>query len=143
MKRSIGVAVVVCVSLCAPFVSSTLDARSAKAKASPPAADQQKAQAAPAAPTGFEAESCWQKVDPDLQAAWQDAMKSGDSDRRLDVFVRCQEAIDPGDKDFLESHGFVLRAASGPIASGHLKASDLRDVANLPFVASVKLSTKD
>lgn len=95
-----------------------------------------------AAQTAFERSAAWQKVDPSLQASWKEAMASGDADRRIDAFVRCQQAIDPGDKSFLISNGFIVRAVSGPIATGHLKAGDLPSVAALPFVVSVKLSTK-
>lgn len=44
---------------------------------------------------------------------------------------------------FLISNGFIVRAVSGPIATGHLKAGDLPSVAALPFVVSVKSSTKE
>lgn len=94
----------------------------------------------PAIPAGFDSVS-WAKVDDSLKAAWQDAMKSGNTSQRLDCFVRVQAPFDRGDQSFLISNGFNLRAASGTIASGHLAASDLPQVAGLPFVVSVKLST--
>lgn len=94
------------------------------------------------APLTFEKSPAWSKVDPQLQTAWKGAMTSGNTSQRFDAFVRCQQAIDQGDQSFLISNGFIVRAASGPIASGHLKASDLPSVAALPFVSSIKLSTK-
>lgn len=133
MRKSWGTVLV----FSALVLSASAGAIAGQGKGRPPAVEEK---AAPAAPPGFEASPEWSKIDPGLQASWRDAMSAGDGERRFDVFVRCREGIDEGDKSFLLDRGFVTRAASGPIASGHLKAEDLQDVAGLPFVVSIKSS---
>lgn len=132
----------VCIALLLlPMASSALYAGSKNVKDVPVVTT--KSDANTSIPSSFELNPAWQKLDERLRAAWKDAMANDDRERRFDVFVRCREAVDEGDQSFLFNHGFVVRAASGSIASGHLKAIDLQSVAELPFVASVRLSTKE
>lgn len=88
----------------------------------------------------FETTKAWSKLGDTLQSAWLDAKKSGDMSRRLDCFVRVRAPADNGDQSFLFSNGFVVRQFAGPVASGYMTADDVPDVANLPFVVSIKLA---
>ena len=111
-----------------------------KAKPAVPSGATAAAAAANALPKGFTDADAWEKVDPDLQQAYKDAMTAGDPLRRFDCFVRDQNQIDPGDRDFLQSKGFNVRTVGGNVASGNLKAQDLPSVAGLPFVVKVRFS---
>lgn len=113
---------------------------SAGAKAKPVAPTGSAAEAANALPKGFTDADAWEKIDPDLQQAYKEAMTAGDPLRRFDCFVRDQNQIDPGDRDFLQSKGFNVRTVGGNVASGYLKAQDLPSVAGLPFVVKVRFS---
>ena len=113
---------------------------SAGAKAKPAAPTGAAAEAANALPKGFTDADAGEKIDPDLQQAYKDAMTAGDPLRRFDCFVRDQNQIDPGDRDFLQSKGFNVRTVGGNVASGYLKAQDLPSVAGLPFVVKVRFS---
>ncbi|MFH0799583.1 MAG: hypothetical protein V2A66_05305 [Pseudomonadota bacterium] len=137
-----GAVVAVCgvCLLCSGLYAYAKDHKPAK---EPPAAaaSDSSASAAGGDEVSFEQTKDWNKLEPRLQAAWLDAKKSGDMTRRLDCFVRVRERGDKGDESFLFSHGFVVRAFSGPVATGHTTAADLQSVAGLPFVASIKLSS--
>ena len=115
----------------------------AAAKAKPAVSSGTPAAAAPAAnalPTGFTDAGAWNKIDPGLQQAYRDAMAANNPSQRFDCFVRDQNQIDPGDRDFLQSSGFNVRTVGGNVASGYLQAQDLSSVAALPFVVSVRLA---
>lgn len=88
----------------------------------------------------FQASPSWNKLDQTTQNAWLSAMTSGDTERRLDCFVRGKEFLDRGDQSFLISNGFNIRASTGYIARGYVSASDLPNVARQPFVATIRLS---
>ena len=91
-------------------------------------------------PRGFNEQYVWDKVDPELQQAYKDALAAGDPLRRFDCYVRDQNVIDDGDRSFLISKGFNVRTVGGNVASGYMKAQDLPLVANLPFVSKIRLS---
>lgn len=93
-----------------------------------------------ALPRGFTEQYVWDKVDPELQQAYKDALAAGDPLRRFDCYVRDQNVIDDGDRSFLISKGFNVRTVGGNVASGYMKAQDLPLVANLPFVSKIRLS---
>lgn len=90
----------------------------------------------------FESTKEWSKLDDATQNAWQAAMKGNDSSRRIDCFVRVRAPFDAGDRSFLFSVGYNVRAVSGNVASGHVAAKDLPNVAALPFVDSIKIAGK-
>ena len=92
--------------------------------------------------SSFQTSKAWNKLDSATQNAWLDAMKTGDTGRRMDCFVRVRAPADRGDESFLLDNGFDVRMFAGNVASGHMKAGDVPGVANLPFVDSIKLSTK-
>lgn len=103
-------------------------------------------QPAPAAagdPTSaFQQSSDWGKLGQSLQQAWLDAMKSGDTKRRLECFVRVRALDDRrGDQSFLADQGFYVQMWSGTIARGHMNAEDLPDVAGIPIVDSINLAS--
>jgi len=93
-----------------------------------------------ALPQGFTEQYVWDKVDPELQQAYKDALAAGDPLRRFDCFVRDQNVIDDGDRSFLISKGFNVRTVGGNVASGYMQAQNLPLVANLPFVSKIRLS---
>lgn len=80
-----------------------------------PAQGKAKTQAAPAAflPKGFSEAYIWHRVDLGLQQAYMDALAANDSSRRVDCFVRDENKINPGDRDFLASNGFNIRSVGG------------------------------
>lgn len=103
--------------------------------------------AAPTSPdakaaAAFQASKDWNKLDPDVQAAYQGAVSTGDFSVRIDCFVRDSDILTDGDRSFLISNGFNVRTAAGNVATGYLKAGDLPSVASLPFVASIKAARK-
>ena len=83
----------------------------------------------------------WRKLGPRIRQVWLDAMRTGDNNRKLECFVRVRYPADEGDQSFLISKGFIVQIFAGSIARGHMKAQALRQVAHLPFVDSIKLST--
>ncbi|MBT3182858.1 MAG: hypothetical protein HN337_10205 [Deltaproteobacteria bacterium] len=89
----------------------------------------------------FEQSRAWKKLGTRVQSAWLAAKKTGDMSTRLDCFVRIESPADDGDKSFLISNGFNVMVF-GLITRGHMQVKDLRRVAELPFVQSIKLSTK-
>ena len=101
--------------------------------------------AAAQSPSGtapFEQSREWNKLDPDVQQAYTDAVKGGDTGRRIDCFVRVEAPFDAGDRSFLFSHGYNVRTESGSVTTGYVAAKDLPSVAGLPFVLSIKSATK-
>jgi len=88
----------------------------------------------------FQNSRFWKKLDVNAQKEWLDAMNKGDTDRRFDCFVRVRWPADRGDESFLISKGFNVRFFSGTIATGHMKAKDMPDVAELSFVDKIQLS---
>jgi len=98
--------------------------------------------AEPSAQPAFENSRAWTKLDSRTQQAWLAAKKAGDMGRRLDCFVRVQYPGGQGDEDFLVSAGYVVRVFSGSVATGHLAAGNMQRVAELPFVQTIKLSSK-
>jgi len=142
--RFISEAVVIAVSACLVVLSASGLYAQGKQKAkdqAPQQVEQQNNEQVPGAQGSFQQSRAWNKLDDRLQAAWLDAMKN-EPTRRLDCFVRVEAPADRGDQSFLISAGYNVRMFSGPIASGNLKAQDLQDVAELPFVQSIRLSTK-
>ncbi len=136
--RIVLAVIIVFVVTAATHLEAKTERPKAKAASNEPAASEA---AAPADPiVSFQNSSGWGKLDQPTQEAWLDAMKSGDTKRRLDCFVRVRAPADRGDASFLISNGYDVRMFSGPIATGHMNAEDLPSVANLPFVASVRLS---
>lgn len=93
-------------------------------------------------PQEFKTEKNWNKLDDALKANWQDAMKTKDSERRMDCFVRVRAPFDEGDNSFLLSRGFAVRSEGGNIVSGHVKAIDLPSVATLDFVDAIRSAKK-
>lgn len=94
-----------------------------------------------AAPSAFEQSSEWGKLDDATQQAWKSAMAT-DPTQRLDCFVRVNDNSIGSDQSFLLSHGFVVRQFAGSIATGHMQAGAMQDVAKLPFVASIRISSR-
>jgi hypothetical protein len=80
----------------------------------------------------------WKKLDSVLQNGWTQAKAGGTMDARVDCFVRVDPPADPGDRAFLETHGFVVRTFAGLIASGHTTYDSLQGIANLDFVQGVR-----
>jgi hypothetical protein len=119
-------------------LSAKTERPKAKAASSQPSAGGTSAPADPIAT--FQNSTAWKKLDGPTQQAWLDAMQSGDTKRRMDCFVRVDAPADRGDVSFLESNGYDVRMFAGPIATGHMNAEDLPNVAGLPFVRSVRLS---
>ncbi len=92
--------------------------------------------------SAFQQSSDWGKLGQSLQQAWLDAMKSGDTKRRLECFVRVRALDDRrGDQSFLADQGFYVQMWSGTIARGHMNAEDLPDVAGIPIVDSINLAS--
>ncbi|MFH1654163.1 MAG: hypothetical protein ABIE74_08920 [Pseudomonadota bacterium] len=87
----------------------------------------------------FETTKTWGKLDSNMQQAWLTAQKDDNMEARLDCFVRGQQYFDEGDKSFLISQGFYWMQASGNIARGYVKANDLQNIAQLPFVTKISL----
>lgn len=92
--------------------------------------------------TAFQNSREWGKLGPRIKEVWGNAMKSGNTDLKLECFVRVRYPPDQGDESFLISNGFIVQVFAGSIARGHMKASALPDVARQWFVDSIKLSTK-
>jgi hypothetical protein len=90
--------------------------------------------------SSFETSKAWNKLGDSLKTAWLDAKKAGDMSRRFDCFVRVRAPADRGDESFLLDKGYVVRLFSGSVATGHMKAGDLPDVAGLDFVDSINLA---
>ena len=88
----------------------------------------------------FEKTSAWKKLGSPLQKAWLDAKKSGDMQRMFRCFVRVVSPFDNGDLSFLISKGLVYHTYAGTIVQGDVDASHLRGIAELPFVASIRLA---
>lgn len=138
---SAAAATTICLALLSPgFLHGATQkpAKKAQTEQAPAASDSQKDSDPVAA---FQNSRYWKKLDERTQQAWLDAMGANDPERRMDCFVRVRWPADQGDESFLISKGFDVRFFSGTIASGHMKANDMPDVAALPFVDSVKLST--
>ncbi len=125
---------VVVVLLVSSVATHSFAAKSAPAPA--PAA------AAPAndAIAAFQNSWAWKNVDPALQSAWLDAMQRGAGTTRFQCFVRIKDVMDPGDRSFLEDKGFNVRIFEGNVGRGDVAAKDLQNVAELPFVGSIKLA---
>ena len=99
--------------------------------------------ASPSAPSpanNFQTSSAWKKLDAGTQAAWLAAQQANNPAQRIDCFVRVQAPADQGDESFLFSTGYQVRTFAGPVATGHVQAKDLPNVAALPFVMSIKLA---
>ena len=64
--------------------------------------------------SSFQTSKAWGKLDSATQNAWLDAMKTGDTGRRMDCFVRVRAPADQGDESFLLDNGFE----SGWVLSG-------------------------
>ncbi|MFH1874541.1 MAG: hypothetical protein ABH859_05075 [Pseudomonadota bacterium] len=90
----------------------------------------------------FEGTKAWNKVDPNLQAAWQAAQKNGDMEEKFSCIVRVEAPMDDGDLNFLTSAGFIVQMPAGNSARGQVKAKNLENVANLPFVQKIILSSQ-
>lgn len=92
-------------------------------------------------PPEFSTAKIWNKLGDKAKAAWLSEKQSGDMGQRFDCIVRVRSPYDPGDRTFMESHGMVVQVAAGTMVRGHMKAKDVPDVAELPFVAEVNLWT--
>jgi hypothetical protein len=90
--------------------------------------------------TDFKNSRAWKKVDDSLKSAWINAMNTGNRDLKLECFVRVEPPADEGDESFLINRGFIVQIFAGNIARGHMKARDLKGVAELPFVQKVSLA---
>lgn len=88
----------------------------------------------------FKNSKAWNKVDDSLKDAWINAINTGNRDLKLECFVRVEPPADEGDQSFLISNGFIVQMFAGNIGRGHMKAGDLRSVAELPFVQKVSLA---
>ncbi len=91
----------------------------------------------------FEPAWAWKKLGANAQQAWLAAKQAGNMEQQMNCFVRVEEPYDDGDRSFLISKEFVVRANAGSIVRGYMKASAAPAVAQLPFVQSIKLSTKE
>lgn len=132
-KLSFVLAVLIITSLC--IMAQAGKAKKTQAPAASPAAN------ANDPVSTFQQSKDWNKLTPSLQQAWLDAMKSGDTKRRLECFVKVRDLDDiKGDESFLDSQGFDVRMWSGAIARGHVNADDLPVIAAMPFVDSMNLA---
>lgn len=120
------------------FVCTSMEAAAQKkSQATKPAA----AENADDPVSRFQQSKDWNKLTSSLQQAWLDAMKNGDTKRRLDCFVKVRDLDNiQGDESFLDSQGFDVQMWSGSIARGHMNAGDLPGVAAIPFVDSINLA---
>lgn len=96
---------------------------------------------APTFPPEFSTAKIWNKLEDKAQTAWLAAKQSGDMEQRFDCIVRVRSRYDSGDRSFMESHGMVVQVAAGTLVRGRMKAKDVPDVAELPFVDEVNLWT--
>ena len=132
-KLSFVLAVFISTSLCVTVQAGKT--KKAQAPTPPPAAS------ANDPVSTFQQSKEWNKLTSSLQQAWLDAMKSGDTKRKLECFVKVRDLDDiQGDESFLDSQGFDVRMWAGAIARGHVNADDLPDIAAMPFVDSMNLA---
>jgi len=144
IKKSVILSLL-CVAVCFfIFLTQSIYAKTERPKAK---AQSEAVEAIQAPPTiedtvaSFQKSKLWKKLDDRTQKAWLAAMQQNDPDRRIDCFVRVRAPGDRGDESFLISKGYIVHIFSGTIATGHMKVKDLPDVAKLPFVDAIRLST--
>ncbi len=89
----------------------------------------------------FEQSKAWNKLDSNLQAAYQAAQKNGNMEEKFPCIVRVEAPLDNGDLNFLTSSGFIVQMNSGNSTKGQVKAKNLEKVASLPFVNKIIFSS--
>lgn len=88
----------------------------------------------------FRVDPAWQKLDLRLQKEYSDAASLGMGWKRFDCIVKLDKKPDAAGRDILKRAGFDHRSVIGSIATGGIKAYQLRSVAALENVKSIELS---
>jgi len=88
----------------------------------------------------FRLSDAWKKLDGRLKQAWDDAMTKGDSHKSFECLLKTKEKPTAGQKRRLSDAGFTHRSIIGQIVTGSVAATDVPEVARLPFVQVMELA---
>jgi hypothetical protein len=88
----------------------------------------------------FKSSADWAKLDLHFKQAWEKAMTAGETDKKLDCFIKTKAKMDKNEKGSLADAGYTLRSLTGRIGTGSVEADNVPRVAALPFIQAMELA---
>lgn len=95
---------------------------------------------APSKIDAFKSSPDWAKLDLHFKQAWEKAMTTNETKKKLDCFIKTTAKMNKNEKSSLADAGYTLRSLTGKIGTGSVEAADVPQVAALPFIAAMELA---
>ncbi len=82
------------------------------------------------------------KIDPALRIELEGLKSGGNPDREINVLMRTEKELTPGEREALEKEGAKISSSSGNILSARVRLGSIENISRLEFVTYIEKSRK-